>query len=246
VVERNKTRSRRSQAGDREYEDYFGTGTALPGSDAWSKQRTDVLSRFIDDLPNSGISDTQLRTLLAGLGVSSIHEQEKPSLARWKIGHQLFDLLLDGINSTLEKVIEIDAASEPNEVPPLLDKVALLYRASTAAFNYAADFSADEYTNVVRPTMAPPEMASGFSGTLNEKHRRMKSLLVRLSAQLKKVFGNDQRLWPEALQTSFDALIDAKNENLRNHGRICERFVPGGKSLLREFLKNEKVGEVYI
>jgi hypothetical protein len=227
------------RATEDDYDEYFGICSAPVGTTEWHDRRGKTLASFIDDLSTSNLSDEALRTLLIGLGLGAEATGEPATdteIVRWKRGHQIFDLLLDGINGTLAEALATDPIHHRDRMVDLLLRIAKQYRASTVSFSYAADFTPEAYESGVRPTMAPDEMPEAFSGSLNAKHRDMKRLLSSMTAKLFSALGKDKELWPPAIAEAFERVLDAKAENLSNHGRICEHFVPGGKSLLREYL----------
>lgn len=229
----------KTRADEADYNEYFGTCSDPIGSTEWDEHRGKTLAKFIDDISTTNLSDDSLRTLLIGLSLDDDAAEETvidAEIDRWKLGHQIFDLLLDGINATLADAVATDPVNDPDRIVDLLLRISKQYRASTVSFSYAADFTREAYESRVRPTMAPEQMPEAFSGSLNEKHRNMKKLLSSMTAKLDSAFGKDKQLWPQAIRQAFEAVLEAKAENLSNHGSICEHFVPGGKSLLREYL----------
>lgn len=229
----------KGRATEADYNKYFGTCGDSIGSAGWHEHRGRTLAKFIDDISTTNLTDESLRTLLIGLGLDNDAVRQTSTDAeidRWKLGHQIFDLLLDGINATLADAVATDPIHDPDRIVDLLLRISKQYRASTVSFSYAADFTPEAYESCVRPTMAPEQMPEAFSGSLNEKHRNMKKLLSSVTAKLDSAFGKDKHLWPQAIRQAFEAVLKAKAENLSHHGTICEQFVPGGKSLLREYL----------
>lgn len=227
------------RATEADYNEYFGTCSNPIGTAEWHDHRGKTLAKFIDDVSTTNLSNDSLRMLLVGLSLGNEAADETNTdveISRWKLGHQIFDLLLDGINGTLVDAVATHPVDDPGRMVDLLIRISEQYRASTVSFSYAADFGPEAYESRVRPTMAPEQMPEAFSGSLNEKHRKMKKLLSAMTAKLDSAFGKDRQRWPTAIRQAFQAVLDAKAENLSNHGRICEHFVPGGKSLLREYL----------
>jgi hypothetical protein len=120
-----------------------------------------------------------------------------------------------------------------------LKELALLYRAATSAFRYAAAFDRESYVGAVRPSMMPPRLPEGFSGTLNFLHTEMKHALQGLQKEIVPILEVPGNGW---LGEAWQELLQAKSENLRNHGLVCNRLVPGGRSLLREYYANKQEG----
>lgn len=159
------------------------------------------------------------------------------ALRRWKLGHQAFNFILEGMVDSIERSRKFLLSSDHPALSHELTELAFLYRAATSAFNYAAAFDPELYTAAVRPSMMPPFLPEGFSGTLNCKHKEMKHVLQLLQKELSVALAPQ---WPEELKQAWEAVLHAKSENLKNHGLVCSRFVPGGQSLLREHYANKR------
>ena len=161
------------------------------------------------------------------------------SVERWKRGHQVFHLYLVAMNTVLE---DGEAALEAADLAALtasLRDLARLYDAATACMRYAADFSAEDYEHVVRPTMMPPHLNSGFSGLLNRDHAAMLAR-VRLLRPRMAAIAASQADGAEAVTAAWDAVRAAQRRNRAHHMLVCRRFVSDGVSLLREFYANQR------
>ncbi|GAA3736700.1 hypothetical protein [Streptomyces tremellae] len=242
-----------------EYEAYFRIGRARPEPDLWTRALLRTQAAFLADLPATGLGDRERADLLAGfvlLGHTALAAAPPPAepadeepylppssggmppLGRWRLGHQIFHLLLALMNSLLDEALRAADAAEWLRVTGLLDRLRLLYDAATAAMSYAADFGDDPlgaYRREVRPTMEPPFVSPGFSGTFNREHRETTRLLRQLRRALKAAAPDDHEL-----RTAADALRAAQSRNRANHLLICERCVPEGVSLLREHLTAQR------
>ncbi|MEU2514290.1 hypothetical protein [Streptomyces syringium] len=153
------------------------------------------------------------------------------ALRRWKLGHQLFHLLLTTMNSVLDDILTEVRGAHWASVCRDLERLRALYDAATAAMAYASDFPASVYRDDIRPTMEPPFLAPGFSGVLNREHQvmaeRMRALLNALA--------DVPRTGPVAAIRRAEALLRAaQRRNRRAHAAICERCVPDGTSLLQQ------------
>ncbi|MEV6778947.1 hypothetical protein [Streptomyces syringium] len=153
------------------------------------------------------------------------------ALRRWKLGHQLFHLLLTTMNSVLDDILTEVRGAHWASVCRDLERLRALYDAATAAMAYASDFPASVYRDDIRPTMEPPFLAPGFSGVLNREHQvmaeRMRALLDAL--------GDVPRTVPVAAIRRAEALLRAAQRRNRGaHAVICERCVPDGASLLQQ------------
>ena len=160
------------------------------------------------------------------------------AVVRWKVGHQLFHLQLAAMNTLLS---DARAAFDSRHWPELVgcvDQLRVLYDAATATMRYASSFSPAMYEGVIRPSMAPPYLSPGFSGTLNLEHEQM---LERFRL-LRRKFKQTQRAgaMPPAVAEAGSRLWQAQSRNRKNHVLVCEKFVPEGKSLLKEFWAQEE------
>lgn len=170
-------------------------------------------------------------------GTAPGHAGIDKAVLRWKLGHHMFHLHLTAMNSLLA---DARAGLESAQWPDLahtLEQLRVLYDAATATMRYAADFSPDMYERLIRPSMAPPFASPGFSGVLNLEHARMIEQFSELRRQLKEMRRAGQT--PAAVQGAATRLFAAQARNRRNHILVCERFVPDGTSLLREFFQDQ-------
>ncbi|MBH1934291.1 hypothetical protein I5Q34_08280 [Streptomyces sp. AV19] len=223
------------------YDRYFGL-LKSPG-----RLRTaPVVAAVIGDLPRTGLTEDERTVLAEGMHLASrVVAAAHPRapfdaepvdglpgpLRRWKLGHQVFHLLLTAMNSGLDDAL---AAARTAAWPSLLhdmEQLRLLYDAATAAMEYAADFPAVAYRDGVRPTMTPPHVPPGFSGAFNRDHRVMVRRLRGLERAMRTLPPDVPAL--AAVHRGAAALQGAQCRNRRHHARICRRCVPGGASLLR-------------
>lgn len=152
------------------------------------------------------------------------------ALRRWKLGHQLFHLLLTAMNSVLDDTLAGVRGAHWAPVCRDLERLRALYDAATAAMAYASDFPASAYRDEVRPTMEPPFLAPGFSGVLNREHQ----VTAERMRALREAFGDLPRTGPLAAVRRAEALLwAAQRRNRRAHAAVCERCVPEGASLLQ-------------
>ncbi|MCC3777339.1 hypothetical protein [Streptomyces sp. UNOB3_S3] len=160
------------------------------------------------------------------------------ALRRWKLGHQLFHLLLTTMNSTLDDTLAAVGAARWASVRHGLERLRTLYDAATAAMAYASDFPASVYANDIRPTMEPPFAAPGFSGNLNQEHRVMTERTRALTAALGELSPPAPSL--AVIHHEVALLRAAQRRNRKAHAAICERCVPDGASLLRQHTTRQR------
>lgn len=156
------------------------------------------------------------------------------AVGRWILGHQIFHLQLVAMLSVLDRCrqsLELD--DRPLLVRSLRD-LRTLFDASTANMTYTASFSPVLYGQVVRPTMMPPHLSPGFSGQLSHEHHLMMHDLALLKSALQVRWGGGEP-WPAEVAEAWRQTEAAIHRVRRNHGLVCQRFVPDGASLLGDF-----------
>jgi hypothetical protein len=147
------------------------------------------------------------------------------SLARWRIGHHLFFILIQGLVLALRRFeFALEVGSTQDAASRLESATSLLW-ASAIAMRFAGDFDPDEYNYDVRPTMAPPQVPDGFSGLLSQDHHVMIEILKRL----RPVFAAP----PLGLERSRDRFVAALDSAYRCHIFVCRRFAGGETPSLR-------------
>jgi hypothetical protein len=104
---------------------------------------------------------------------------------------------------------------------------------------YESDFERAAYQTTIRPSMEPPTLKPGFSGSLNVDHRRMTHALALLPSILRARFGETTCGWPTTVAEGWSALVAAERETRHHHGFVCRRLVTGG-SLLRLHVCGQK------
>ncbi|UED83885.1 hypothetical protein [Streptomyces profundus] len=240
-----------------DYERYFGITRTSQGPDGWTRGLLATQAMVLADLPAARLADHERTALLTGLlllnhlsltaaapdaagaelpwqGPRGPAEPGAAALWRWRLGHQLFHLLLTAMNRELDRA---SAAAGSAGWPPLiaaLKRLTVLYDAATATMSYAADFGPDTYREQVRPTMRPPFVSPGFSGVFNREHRELTTLMRALRRTLGELAAGGGL--PAEVAEAADLVRGAQRRNRANHLRVCEACVPDGVSLLREHL----------
>ncbi|MEV5510333.1 hypothetical protein [Streptomyces orinoci] len=162
----------------------------------------------------------------------ALSADQETAIRRWKLGHHVFHLHLTVMNTHL---IALRTALEQENWPAcrrLLDILTRLYRASTASMRYASDFPKETYTGLLRPAMEPPWVSPGFSGKFNTDHERMLGLLKSVRGPLKQAARDGSA--PAEVCQAARRLWQEQSRNRAHHKLICEKFVPGGTSLLQQ------------
>ncbi|MGK5543741.1 hypothetical protein ACSNOH_03225 [Streptomyces sp. URMC 127] len=244
-----------------DYDRYFHIARRAPDLTVWTRDVLALQAAVLADLPHTGLDDSQRAAVLTGLlhashatlaawarsaaGSSADGPADGPgdALRRWKLGHQLFHLLLTTMNSTLDDTLAAVGAARWTSAGHGLERLRTLYDAATAAMAYASDFPASVYAHDVRPTMEPPFTAPGFSGTLNREHHVMTERMHALRAALADLSRPSPPAPPLAAIHHEAALLRAaQRRNRKAHAAICERCVPDGASLLRQHTTRQRSG----
>lgn len=167
----------------------------------------------------------------------SLTKAQQVAVQRWKLGHHAFHIYLVSMNDRLARLRSVLQDSEDwSAAPELLRVLARLYDASTASMRYAADFPSAQYDGLIRPSMSPPWLSAGFSGRFNSDHDKMLTALKQLRSTLKSSVRRGEAT-PEVTAAAAE-LWRAQSRNRAAHKLICEKFVPGGRSLLKEYFEN--------
>ncbi|MEV0155432.1 hypothetical protein AB0H57_17060 [Micromonospora sp. NPDC050686] len=160
------------------------------------------------------------------------------AVLRWKVGHQLFHLHLAAMNTLLVDARRALESRRWRELTESLDQLRVLYDAATATMRYASDFSPATYETLIRPSMAPPYLSPGFSGVLNLEHEQMLDRFRGLRRQFKQLQRAGEL--PAAVGEAGARLWSAQSRNRKNHVLVCEKFVPEGRSLLKEHFRAQE------
>lgn len=252
--------AKRDAADPLDYDNYFRIRREH-NPEVWAHAAQRVTQTIVDDLPNTTLSDPLQRDILAGtsrilayLPSSDLRPDDgaqqdaapSPDLPasavdaahRWKTGHHLFHLILATMNTRLDQAVEALERIEPDIVTAsvAVNDVTALFHAATASMHFASDFPKPMYETVIRPSMSPPWMPEGFSGIFNREHEVLSTSLRRLKAVARST-PSDSAGAPR-LRESLSQLWRAQSHNRREHRLICEKFVPGGDSLLKQHFAN--------
>lgn len=241
------------------YDNYFRIKRRADPA-AWAQAAQRVASDVLDDLPSTSLDDGNRLSLVTGINrlllVSSqwINDSDdipKPGtreataadvrtpVLRWKVGHHLFHLLLSMMNSTSDEVITAFNSSDWDTASSSLLDLATLMDSSTATMHYASDFPRSSYEEIIRPSMEPPWMPPGFSGVFNKDHAILRDNLKRIRLAARDADTTDK------CQQALKQLWKTQSRNRRDHRMICEKFVPGGDSLLQQHFAKNNEGDRY-
>ncbi|MGW9557574.1 hypothetical protein ACWGSK_24050 [Nocardiopsis sp. NPDC055551] len=207
----------------------------------------------MEDLPSSSLDEATQRDLLTGIstlllsasrwsersdtagGTESTQvpaREIRVSVTRWKVGHHLFHLLLSIMNRHSDDALAALREEDWHPATSNIDDLTSLLDSATAAMHYASDFPRESYEGIIRPSMEPPWMPSGFSGIFNQDHQVFESNLKELRKA-----GKSPNMTGEC-RSALKQLWRAQSKNRRDHRNICEKFVPGGDSILQQHFAN--------
>ena len=139
------------------------------------------------------------------------------ALETWKSFHWSFFVNTQGLIICLGRFEEALDKGDLQEANLELATAASLLEASGAAMELAGSFSRQDYENVVRPSMLPPEVSEdNFSGLMSWDH----STLIQ---QWKKLRPKFTHLPPELEDTHRD-FVSAYQQLAISHRAVCQRF----------------------
>lgn len=152
----------------------------------------------------------------------------------WRIGHQLFFALIQGITVGLRCFLGERRAGDPGASLRALSLATDMCHHSAAAMKFAAGLDPDDYELDVRPSMLPPTVRAGFSGFQTRDHYHLVKTARRARPMLEQA-GLDS---PEV-----SGLAHALEQVYAAHHLVCARF-DGAKipSLLMEATGGELAG----
>ena len=151
------------------------------------------------------------------------YPQEVDAIRRWKRGHHLFFVLIQGLILSLTKFKRAMVEGDVGMANECLRIATDLMWGSAVAFRFAGDFSEEQYQAVVRPSMEPPYVNEGFSGLNGADHAN----LIRLLRSLKPTFET----LPAPLRAQHRSFRRALDVAYESHVFVCREFVQRGKSL---------------
>lgn len=222
----------------REYDAFFGVGrTARPVDGMFGQSLFVAYRSLIEEGLGSGtrLSWAQWSALCATFhavislvtgtepGPAALPVAEPPLLRwhmdphrRWRVGHHAFFALTQSLIVALNCFRSARRSGDGGLAREMLRLAARLLDASAAAFVFTGEFSCAQYQTQVRPSMAPPAVADGFSGLLSPDHRYLVRLLGALRPQLRDLppeLAPDHRSFTAALERAYEA-----------HKYVCARF----------------------
>ncbi|PHE95337.1 hypothetical protein [Bacillus pseudomycoides] len=158
---------------------------------------------------------------------------------RWKQGHQVFHVILVCMNTLLDDAVKAVEYRKLIKLQSILGRLSALYDAATVSMKYTVSFPVECYEEFIRPSMMPPFLSPGFSGTQNKEHKIMIEGFKELHETLVNHLGPKSE-WPATIIESWEELSKAQVRNRKNHGFVCREFVDDGVSLLKDFYKNKE------
>jgi len=156
---------------------------------------------------------------------------QRDAVARWKLGHHVFHLLLVTMTTRIDEACDAVERGAWPDVTDALTDLAAMYDSATATMRYAADFPRREYERLIRVSMMPPFTSSGFSGVYNTEHAEM----IRGLRRLRGVVSARRADIPAPALDAWARLRAAQGVNRRSHMLVCRQFVDSGVSLLQDF-----------
>lgn len=141
------------------------------------------------------------------------------AMATWHRGHHAFFVLSQGLVVAFALAAEALRDGRWDEARERLELATTLLGASSATMELAAEFSAEDYADIIRPSMQPPALSVALSGMMSADH----TALMRELAGLRELL----ELHGERLEPTVTRLRQALAELYDRHIHVCERFVEG-------------------
>ena len=135
---------------------------------------------------------------------------------RWVLGHQIFVALTQGLIFALQEFEAAIRRWQENTQRSALKLAVDLMTSSATSFRFTADFAAEAYANVVRPSMMGKEVGEGFSGLLSVDHRRLVAVLTRI----RPLMGQTA----QRFAAEHERLTAALNHVYGDHRFVCTQF----------------------
>src|SRR5215218_6437056 len=109
----------------------------------------------------------------------------------WRVGHQLFFVLIQGIVAGVRCAVDAIDSGDPVGADRGLRLAADMCHHSAVAMKFAGSLSVADYEHAVRPSMLPPAVRPGFSGFQTRDHALLvKSLRAARPALSRLGFGH--------------------------------------------------------
>jgi len=135
----------------------------------------------------------------------------------WRGFHWAFFMNVQGLIICLRRFEAQLALNDIQQAQTELQTATELLIASGAAMELAGSFSRQEYEQVVRRSMAPPQVrATNFSGLMSWEH----ATLMQVWKRLRRTFDN----LPPALQPQHQEFVNAYLSLTKAHRAVCEKF----------------------
>lgn len=153
-------------------------------------------------------------------------------LYRWRLGHHIFMVLIQNLIIACNCFEDAIKNDDQEEAHTALGLAITLMQGAGASLRFTGDFAPQEYEEIVRPSMMPPQSPPGLSGLLSIDHQHLVKTLVRL----KPLFMS---LTPP-LQEQHALFLAALDDTYEAHKFVCARFIGDEQPSLRMRPDSEK------
>lgn len=144
---------------------------------------------------------------------------------RWTVGHHFFNLCTIFCRHALLEAQQVVADEQWTASVLHLKQAERFLRGTTAAMWSAGDFPARVYQEIIRPSMARPGAAAGFSGDQNADYNRMKDAKQGLKAVLHAQYSLRPDTTPPALWDALMNFHEADVQDVEHHLLIAANKV---------------------
>jgi hypothetical protein len=160
---------------------------------------------------------------MSSLNDNLAERRQSDALTRWGTGHQLFSVLMLDLIVVHKELARHIEDQDWDETESTLTQATQLWAASAVAFRFTGDFTAFEFESVVRPSMAPPNVREGFSGTFSPDH----TVLLQVLSKLRPLLGN----LPPKLKERHRTYLWVYDAMYESHASVCHLMVGNKPSL---------------
>ncbi len=152
------------------------------------------------------------------------------AMFRWLVGHHLFDLITIFLTRSVHDAVDALQQGDEETVVTQLDYASTFLRAGIACEWYAANFSSQIYSEIVRPSMAQQDVpgGDGFSGDQNAEFNRFK----HAKEVLKRALRNRQ-LSP-MVEQAVRQFVEMYVQDMEHHVLLASAMAGNSPSIAQE------------
>lgn len=147
---------------------------------------------------------------------SNAPSQQSDPLTRWKIGHHVFFVFIQGLLIALYRFKQSAHKRKYSDAKAALSSASVITWGTSAALHYAADFKQESYNSIVRPSMEKHSKNFSFSGIMSADHE----IMVQLTREIKPLIDG----LPNSANRERIRFLRAYEASCDSHRFVCEIF----------------------